>query len=124
MYQNKLRPRRHSDVSTSPVDPNWHIKREESMHSVTIKHSSDIDIDQPQNKASFITLTNLNKIEETKSEVSQYDNEKQSSYNASDDSSDDEEVMIKQESNYEDKNKDQILNDYLDFFSYNSYPQR
>ena len=89
------------------------------MHSETRKHSSDMDVDQQQNNASFTTLTNLNKIDESKSEVSQDDNKSQSSNNASDDSSDDEEVMIKQESNYEgqgdhdsiEENKDQILND-------------
>ena len=124
MYQNRLRPRRHLDVSTSPVDSRRHKKRDESMHSDTSKHSSDMDVDQPQNKASFTTLTNLNKIDESKSEVSQDDNKSQSSNNASEDSSDDEEVMIKQESNYEGKgdhdtieeeNKDQILNDDQDF---------
>ena len=40
------------------------------MHSETSKHSSDMDEDQQQNKASFTTLTNLNKIDESKSEVS------------------------------------------------------
>ena len=69
------------------------------MHSETSKHSSDMNVDQPQNKASFITLTNLNIIDESKSEVFQDDNKRQSSDNARDDSSDDEEVMIKQESN-------------------------
>ena len=57
--------------------------------------------------------------------MSQDDNESQSSNNASEDSSDNEEVMIKQESNYEgqgdhdaieEENKDQILNDDIDFF--------
>ena len=66
------------------------------MHSETSKYSSDMDVDQPQNKASFTTLSNLNKIDESKSEVSQDDNKSQSRNNASDDSSDDEEVTIKQ----------------------------
>ena len=83
-----------------------------------------MDVDQPQNKASFKTLANLNKIDESKSEVSQDDNKSQSSNDASDDSSDDEEVMIKQENKYEgqrdhdaieEENKDQILNDDQDF---------
>ena len=94
------------------------------MHSETSKHSSDTDVDQPQNKASFTTLNNLKKIDESKSEVSQDDNKSQSSNNASEDSSDDEEVMVKHESNYEgqgdhnaieEQNKDQILNDGLNF---------
>ena len=53
MYQNSLRPGRHLDVSTSPVDSRRH-KRYESMHSETSKHSSDMDVDQQQNKSSFI----------------------------------------------------------------------
>ena len=93
------------------------------MHSETSKNSSDMDVDQQQNKASFITLTNLNKIDESKSETSQDDNKSQISNNASEDSSDYEEEMINQESNYEsqgdhdaiEENKDQILNDYQDF---------
>ena len=112
------------DVSTSPVDSSLHKKRDESIHSDTSKHSSDMDVDQQQIKASFTTLTNLNKINESKLEVSQDDNKNQNSNNASEDSSDDKEVMIKQESNYEgqgdhdvieEKNKDQILNDDQDF---------
>ena len=59
-----------------------------------------MDVDQPQNKASFTTLTNLNKIDESKSEMSHDDNKSQSSNNASEDSSFDKEVMIMQESNY------------------------
>ena len=56
--------------------------------------------------------------------MSQDDNKSQNGNNASDDSSDKEEVMIKQESNYEgqgdhdaieEENKDQILNDDQDF---------
>ena len=91
-----------------------------------------MDVDQQQNKASFITLTNLNKIDESKSEVFQDDNKSQNSNNASEDSSDDEEVMIKQESNYEgqgdldaieEENKDQILNDDQDFSIIQKYPQ-
>ena len=66
-----------------------------------IKNSSDMDVDKPQNRTSYTTLTNLNKIDESKSEVSQDDNKSQSSNNASEDSSDDEEVITKQESNYE-----------------------
>ena len=94
------------------------------MHSETSKHSSDMNVDQQQNKASFTTLTNLNKIDESKSEVSQNDNKSQNSNNAIEDSSDDDEVMIKQKSNYEgqgdhdaieEENKDQILNNDLDF---------
>ena len=93
------------------------------MHSETSKHLSDMDVDQSQNKPSFATLTNLNKIDESKSEVSQDYNKSQSSNNSCHDSSDYEEVMIKQESNYEDQgdhdaieeeNKDQILNDVPD----------
>ena len=93
------------------------------MHSKTSKHSSDMDVVQPQNKASFTTLTNLNKIDESKSEVSRK-TKSQSRNNASYDSSDGEEVMIKPESNYEgqgnhdvieEENKDQILNDDLNF---------
>ena len=68
------------------------------MHSETSKHSSDMDVDQSQNKPSFATLTNLNKIDESKSEVSQDYNKSQSSNNSCHDSSDDEEVMTKQES--------------------------
>ena len=52
------------------------------MHSETSKHSSDMDVDQPQNKASFTTLTNLNKIYESKSEMSHDDNKCKSSNNA------------------------------------------
>ena len=83
-----------------------------------------MDADYKQNKASFTTLTNLNKIDESKPEVSYYDNKSQSRNNASDDSSDDEEVMLKQESNYEgqldhlaieEESKEQILNDDQDF---------
>ena len=59
------------------------------MHLDTSKNSSDVDVDQSQNKASFTTLANLNKIDESKSEVSKDDNKSQSSNNASDDSSDD-----------------------------------
>ena len=64
--------------------------------------------------------------------MSQEDNKRQSSNNASKDLLDDEEVMIKQESNYEgqgdhgaieEENKDQILNHNQDFLSYKSYPQ-
>ena len=85
-----------------------------------------MDVDQPQNKASFTTWTILNKIDETKSEVSKDVNESQSSNNDSDDSSDDEEVMIKQENNYEGRgyhdsiegeNKDRIFNDDLKNFN-------
>ena len=36
------------------------------MHSETRKHSLDMDVDQQQNKASFTTLINLNKIDESK----------------------------------------------------------
>ena len=124
MYQNRLRSIRDLDASISLVDSRRHKKRDESMYSETSKHLFDIDVDHPQNKTSFTTLTNLNKIGESKSEVSQEDNKSQSSNNASDDLSDDEEVMIKQESNYEgqgdhdaieEENKDQILNDDLDF---------
>ena len=60
-----------------------------------------MDVDKQQNKNSFIILTNLNKIDESKSEVFQDDNKNQSSSNANEDSSDDDEAMIKQESNYE-----------------------
>ena len=74
MYQNRLRSRRNLDGSTSPIDSRRHKKRDESMHSETSKHSSDMGVDQQQNKASFITLTNLNKIDESKSEMSQDDN--------------------------------------------------
>ena len=64
--------------------------------------------------------------------MSQDDNKNQSSNNASYDLSDCEDVMIKPKSNYEgqgghevieEKNKDQILNDDLEFSSIKSYPQ-
>ena len=47
MYQNRLKPRRLTDVSTSPVDSRRHKRRNESMHPETSKHSSDMDVDQP-----------------------------------------------------------------------------
>ena len=64
--------------------------------------------------------------------MSQDYNKSQSSNNARDDLSDDEEEMIKQENNnkgqgyhysIEEENKDQILNDDLNFLLYKSYPQ-
>ena len=45
MYQNRLRPRRYLDVSTSPVDSRLHKTRDESMHSETSKHSSYMVLD-------------------------------------------------------------------------------
>ena len=91
-----------------------------------------MNVDHPQNNASFTTLTNLNKIDESKSKVFQDVKKSQSSNNDRGDSSDDEEVMIKQESNYEgqgdhdaigEENKDQILNGDLDFLPDKSYAQ-
>ena len=53
--------------------------------------------DKPQIKASFTILTNLNKIDESKSEVSQ--NNKSQSSNSDRDDSSNKEAMIKQEIN-------------------------
>ena len=61
------------------------------------KHSSDMEEDKPQIKASFTILTNLNKIDESKSEVSQ--NNKSQSSNSDRDDSSNKEAMIKQEIN-------------------------